>query len=76
MLFAGDSKTRLPEKWQERCNKCVCVCARREYFEGGFKVFMVVSMKMAVFWVVVPCRLVEVCQRFRGPCHQDDDSSP
>jgi hypothetical protein len=30
---------------------------------------------MAVFWVVVPCSLVEVYQRFRGPCclhHQGD----
>jgi hypothetical protein len=25
-------------------------------------------MKMAVFWVVAPCSLVEVYQRFRGPC--------
>jgi hypothetical protein len=25
-------------------------------------------MKMAVFWVVEPCSLVEVYQRFRGPC--------
>jgi hypothetical protein len=35
----------------------------------------VVSTKMAVFWVVAPCSLVEVYQRFRGPCclhHQDD----
>jgi hypothetical protein len=32
--------------------------------------------KMAVFWVVAPCSLVEVYQRFRGPCclhHQGDD---
>jgi hypothetical protein len=31
---------------------------------------------MAVFWVVVPCSLVEVYIRFRGPCclhHQGDD---
>jgi hypothetical protein len=31
--------------------------------------------KMAVFWVVAPCSLVEVYHRFRGPCclhHQDD----
>jgi hypothetical protein len=31
---------------------------------------------MAVFWVVAPCSLVEVSQRFRGPCclqHQGDD---
>jgi hypothetical protein len=25
-------------------------------------------MKMAVFWVVAPCSLVELYQRFRGPC--------
>jgi hypothetical protein len=34
-----------------------------------------VSTKMAVFWVVAPCSLVEVYQRFRGPCclhHQGD----
>jgi hypothetical protein len=27
--------------------------------ELGFEVLMAVSMKMAVFWVVVPCSLVE-----------------
>jgi hypothetical protein len=33
--------------------------------------------KMAAFWVVAPCSLVEVYQRFRGPCchhHQGDES--
>jgi hypothetical protein len=33
-------------------------------------------MKMAVFWVVAPCSLVEVYQRFRGVCclhHQGDE---
>jgi hypothetical protein len=33
-------------------------------------------MKMAVFWVVAPCSLVEVYQRFGGPCclhHQGDE---
>jgi hypothetical protein len=34
----------------------------------GFEVLMAVSMKIAVFWVVAPCSLVEVYQRFRGPC--------
>jgi hypothetical protein len=34
----------------------------------GFEVLMVVSAKMTVFWVVVPCSLVEVYQRFRGLC--------
>jgi hypothetical protein len=29
---------------------------------------MVASMKMAVFWVVGLCSLVEVYQRFRGAC--------
>jgi hypothetical protein len=33
----------------------------------GFEVLMAARMKMAVFWVVVPCSLVEV-YRFRGPC--------
>jgi hypothetical protein len=33
-------------------------------------------MKIAVFWVVALCSLVEVHQRFRGPCclhHQGDE---
>jgi hypothetical protein len=34
----------------------------------GFEVLMAVSTKMAVFWVVVLCNLVEVYQRIRGPC--------
>jgi hypothetical protein len=34
----------------------------------GFEVLTAVSMKMAVFWVVAPCSLVEVYQRFRSPC--------
>jgi hypothetical protein len=34
------------------------------------------DMMMAVFWVVALCSLVEIYQRFRGPCflhHQDDE---
>jgi hypothetical protein len=34
----------------------------------GFEVLTAVSTKMAVFWIVAPCSLVEVYQRFRGPC--------
>jgi hypothetical protein len=34
----------------------------------GFEVLTAVSTKMVVFWVVAPCGLVEVYQRFRGPC--------
>jgi hypothetical protein len=36
-------------------------------YEIGFAVLTAVSTKMAVFWVVAPCSLVEVYQRFRGP---------
>jgi hypothetical protein len=48
-----------------------------EESQVGFEVLTAVSMKMAVFWVVVTCSLEEVYQRFRGPCclhHQDDES--
>jgi hypothetical protein len=33
-------------------------------------------VKMAVFWVVAPCSLVDVYRRFRDACclHQNDDS--
>jgi hypothetical protein len=34
----------------------------------GFEVLTAVRTKMTVFWVVALCSLVEVCQRFRGPC--------
>jgi hypothetical protein len=29
---------------------------------------MKLFVKMAVFWVIAPCRLVEVYRRFRGAC--------
>jgi hypothetical protein len=32
----------------------------------GFEVLTAVSTKMTVFWVVAPCSLVDVYQRFRG----------
>jgi hypothetical protein len=38
---------------------------------------LMLHMKMAVFWIVAPCSLVEVYQRFRGPyClhHQGDET--
>jgi hypothetical protein len=31
-----------------------------------FQILTAVSIKMAVFWVVAPCHLVEVYQHFRG----------
>jgi hypothetical protein len=36
----------------------------------GFEVLTPENTKMAVLWVVAPCSLVEVYQRFRGPCCQ------
>jgi hypothetical protein len=41
----------------------------------GFEVLTAVSMKIAVFWVVAPCSLVEVYQRFRGDDRLDDGGS-
>jgi hypothetical protein len=41
----------------------------------GFEVLTSASMKMAVFWVVAPCTLVEVYRRFRDAfclLHQGD----
>jgi hypothetical protein len=41
-----------------------------------FQVLTAVGTKMAVFWVVAPCSLIEIYQHFRGPCclqHQGDD---
>jgi hypothetical protein len=48
------------------------------YFVVGFEVLTAVSMKMAVFWVVAACSLVEFYQRFRGPCclHHQGDHRP
>jgi hypothetical protein len=45
----------------------------------GLEVLTAASMQMAVFWIVAPCSLVEVYQRFRGTCclhHQGTHSSP
>jgi hypothetical protein len=39
----------------------------------GFEVLTALSMKIAVFWVVAACSLLEVYQRFRG--HHDDGGS-
>jgi hypothetical protein len=33
-----------------------------------FQVLTAASMRMAVFWVVAPCSLLEVYRRFRGAC--------
>jgi hypothetical protein len=38
------------------------------YKKVKFEVITAANMKMAVFWVVDPCSLVEVYRRFRGAC--------
>jgi hypothetical protein len=50
----------------------------RVHYLVGYEVLTAVSTKMAVFWVVAPCGLAEVYQRFRGPCclhHKGDEYS-
>jgi hypothetical protein len=47
---------------------CPRPCVTFHYIVG-FEVLTAVSTKMAVFWVVAPCSLVEVYQRFRGHLH-------
>jgi hypothetical protein len=42
----------------------------------GFEVLTAVSTKMAVFWVVAPCSLVDVYRRFRGPCFLHHQGRP
>jgi hypothetical protein len=42
----------------------------------AFSITNTLKIKIAVFWVVAPCSLVEIYQRFRGPCclhHQGDE---
>jgi hypothetical protein len=41
---------------------------RQLYELVKFQVLTAASVKIAVFWIVAPCSLVEVCRRFRGVC--------
>jgi hypothetical protein len=52
----------------------VTVRIGRDYVR--FEVLTAVSTKMAVFWVVAPCSLVEIYHRFRGPCCVHHQSVP
>jgi hypothetical protein len=50
--------------------------ARDNLTFARFKLFTAGSLRMAVFWVVVSCSLVEFYRYFRGPCclnHQGDN---
>jgi hypothetical protein len=54
------------------------LCQLRKYHTMkmlGFEVVTAVSTNMAVLWFVTPCSLIDIYQRFRGPCclHQQGD---
>jgi hypothetical protein len=63
--FCYKSKANVINNWSLYNGDALC------FLEGGdqvwFEVLTAVSTKMTVFWVVAPCSLVEVYQRFRGP---------
>jgi hypothetical protein len=40
----------------------------KESEKSSFEVFTAVTFQGEVFWVVTPCSVVVVHQRFRGPC--------
>jgi hypothetical protein len=44
------------------------ICGHLWSFFVGFEVFTVAGMKMAIFWVIALCSLVEVYQCFSGAC--------
>jgi hypothetical protein len=51
------------------CGHTKDICPLVQVSSVRFQVFTAASMKMAVFWIVVPCSLVEVYQCFRGACY-------
>jgi hypothetical protein len=57
-----NNKRRLSKKLKV-CGKVTMIIKTRIRLE----VLQTLSTKMAVFWVVAPCRLARVYQRFRGP---------
>jgi hypothetical protein len=66
---------RRPARTEDRQR---CIYSRNNNNHIGFEVLTAVSTKTDVFWVVAPCSLVEVYQRFRGPCclhHQTDNGT-
>jgi hypothetical protein len=55
----------------------MCIpCVIQVLYSAGFiimrfEVLTAATMKMGVFWAVVPCELVEAYRRFRGACCLD-----
>jgi hypothetical protein len=53
-----------------------CVQISHQWHYRSVRKTNLLVLRMAVFWVVAPCSLVEFYQRFRGPCclhHQGDE---
>jgi hypothetical protein len=50
--------------WEGRGQESWPVLSNLERFRRTMK-----RRKMAVFWVVAPSSLIEVCRRFRGACY-------
>jgi hypothetical protein len=54
----------------------IVICYYELQYGKGLEETEEVFIKIHVFWVVAPCSLVEVYQRFRGPCclhHHGDE---
>jgi hypothetical protein len=68
--FQREVSSETVHVWETKC----CIEARGLTAPGYYGLIQTVtarslySRKMAVFLVVAPCSLVEVYQRFRGPC--------
>jgi hypothetical protein len=52
--------------WVSRGYHVLVFILQNEVIHVRFQVLTAARMKMAVFWVVAPCSLVEVYRRFRG----------
>jgi hypothetical protein len=78
-LFPQKRQTKsAPEKRPSASQEKLPHEVRNSFDFVRFEFLTVTSMKMAVFWVVAPCSLVEVYRRFRGACclhHQDNETS-
>jgi hypothetical protein len=61
-----DHKASLPRSQSTVC--WMIIVTTHNYKMVRFQVLTAASMKMAIFWDVAPCSLVEVYRRFSGAC--------
>jgi hypothetical protein len=73
--FLQDGITKLVYRWEKCLNVQGAIMPKSDFsvdYNSECVVcwfdFKLCEIKMVVFWVVAPCSLVEVYQRFRGPC--------